>query len=628
MMAKHSADKTAIRMRFWVSLRNSLLALLMIAVISDTSVFFGLTPKEKQRQGRRVAPPGDPALRRSNRSSGRVLGRSAPNGSRQMWWPRHTAWCVLATLLLAPAAAAVPTAQDGMTAYRTARAALDALAAPDAPEIDAPGAAVTIRVGGQVVGYTSAYAPGGDAFDTALRGAIGDFLQTELAPRDATRRGRLAELSRAALVHVELAQELVPVGGATFAEAAQAFSPGLDGAAARRGNETECVFPDRLLASGTSASRALAASCAALGLGAQPLEELRELSGVRVFRFRALSVGQIEAGGPPVFLHRGGRVRPLTSVVGSRLAGFGSGLAGVISDRVWVHDGTTRLLGTYDPVGDAHDPLIATAHEHALAALALARWGRVSGDEGAVSVGTTLLGSLAEQDVDARTGALALLALDALEHDDNVLRERCLRAVAGVGEQTPLSDRGLVAAALAGSDPGAALALAQGVLADGGRGGAVAAAPWIVWAVRDLADVGRIPGAPALREGRELIWEHQVTRSDAGADEADLVGGIVFSASTQPLPTAQSARAAAMAAAMLGVPGLTPANERPGELARLLPTLRFLRQLSVEEGEARLYPNPQRAMSGVRLALWDHRQPIEATAMTLLAVTDTLEAAR
>ncbi len=83
-----------------------------------------------------------------------------------------------------------------------------------------------------------------------------------------------------------------------------------------------------------------------------------------------------------------------------------------------------------------------------------------------------------------------------------------------------------------------------------------------------------------------------------------------------------------MAAAMLGVPGLTPANERPGELARLLPTLRFLRQLSVEEGEARLYPNPQRAMSGVRLALWDHRQPIEATAMTLLAVTDTLEAAR
>ncbi len=429
-------------------------------------------------------------------------------------------------------------------------------------------------------------------------------------------------------MHVELAQELVPVTGATFAEAALAFSPGLDGAAARHGNETECVFPERLLSSGTSASRALAAACAALGLGGQPLEEARELSGVRVFRFRALSVGQIEAGGPPVFLHRGGRVRALTSVVGSRLESFGSGLAGVLSDRVWAHDGATRLLGTYDAIDDEHDPLIASAHEHAMAALALGRWGRVTGDERALSVGATLLGSLNEQDLDVRTGALALLALDALGHENDALRDRCVRALAAAGEEASLSDRGLAAAALARTDPATALSLAQGVLAEGGRGGAVGAAPWIVWAVRDLAGDGDVPGAPALREGRELIWQHQITRADAGADEADLVGGIVFSASDQPLPTAQSARAAAMAAAMLGAPGLTPASERPGELARLLPTLRFLRQLSVEEGEARLYPNPERATGGVRLALWDHRQPVEATALTLIAVADTLEAAR
>jgi len=83
-----------------------------------------------------------------------------------------------------------------------------------------------------------------------------------------------------------------------------------------------------------------------------------------------------------------------------------------------------------------------------------------------------------------------------------------------------------------------------------------------------------------------------------------------------------------MAAAMLGDPALTPEGERPRELARLLPTLRFLRQLSAGEAESRLYPNPERASGAVRLALWDQRQPPEATAMTLIAVTETVRATR
>ncbi len=151
--------------------------------------------------------------------------------------------------------------------------------------------------------------------------------------------------------------------------------------------------------------------------------------------------------------------------------------------------------------------------------------------------------------------------------------------------------------------------------------------PWIVWAARELGD-GAPLGAAALREGRDLIWEHQLSRSDAGAENADLVGGIVFTGTNQPLPSAQSARAAAMAAAMLGDPALTPEGERPRELARLLPTLRFLRQLSAGEAESRLYPNPERASGAVRLALWDQRQPPEATAMTLIAVTETVRATR
>jgi len=557
-----------------------------------------------------------------------ICGRGLRLVCDPVWRRGNTLRCVAATGLLAGAPAAAGTPEDAMAAYRTARGAFDALDAPVASGIESPGAAVTVRVGGVVAGYASVYAPGGGAFDEALSLALGDFLQSDLAPRDATRRDRLSDLAAAALVQVELADALTPVDGATFAETALSFSPGLDGAAARRGDAVEAVFPDRMLAAEISPSQALTACVAALGLPAQPLEEARELSGVRVFRFRALSVGQVEAGGSAVFLHRSGRVRPLTSVVGSRLEEFGSRLNAALVKRVWSHEGVTRLLGTYDPVKDSHDPLIAPAEDHAVAALALARWGQTMGDARASDLAGVLLESLSEEELDARSAGLALLALDVLGEGNGAFAGECVRALAGVEDSSSLSDRAIAAAAKAGRDRAGALELLQGVLSEAGRGGAVGAAPWIVWAARDLAQDDRVPGAAALREGRDLIWEHQITRTDAGADEADLAGGIVFSASRQPLPTAQSARAAAMAAAMQGVPGLTPEAERPGQLAKLLPTLRFLRQLSVEEAEARLYADPGQAEGGVRLALWDHRQPVEATALSLIAVTETLEAAR
>ena len=36
--------------------------------------------------------------------------------------------------------------------------------------------------------------------------------------------------------------------------------------------------------------------------------------------------------------------------------------------------------------------------------------------------------------------------------------------------------------------------------------------------------------------------------------------------------------------------------------------------------------DPETAQGGVRASLWDARQPIEATALTLLAVSDTIRA--
>jgi hypothetical protein len=75
---------------------------------------------------------------------------------------------------------------------------------------------------------------------------------------------------------------------------------------------------------------------------------------------------------------------------------------------------------------------------------------------------------------------------------------------------------------------------------------------------------------------------------------------------------------------MLSDPRLTDAGERPRQTARLMGSLRYLRQLSADEFATIGFVEPKRTIWGVRSAAWDQRQPVEATAITLIAVCETL----
>jgi hypothetical protein len=151
--------------------------------------------------------------------------------------------------------------------------------------------------------------------------------------------------------------------------------------------------------------------------------------------------------------------------------------------------------------------------------------------------------------------------------------------------------------------------------------------PWAGWAelLCSRTTAGReIPSAPALREMRAQLWQHQLKGEDLPGEALDMAGGIVFTTTRQPLPTWQAARPLAFIATMLGDPALTEEKEVPGELARLLASLRFLRQLTADEPESHMFKDAGRARGGVRASLFDQRMPPEATAMTLLAVCETI----
>ena len=148
--------------------------------------------------------------------------------------------------------------------------------------------------------------------------------------------------------------------------------------------------------------------------------------------------------------------------------------------------------------------------------------------------------------------------------------------------------------------------------------------PWLGLAELELVGAEGVPSASGLREMRELLWRQQIARADTDATSGDLVGGIVFTRSLTRLPTWQVARPLAFMGPMLAEPSLTSNEELPGEMARLFESLRFLRQLSAGAHEGHMYASGGAWRWGVRPATWDQSMPIEASAMALICVTETI----
>jgi hypothetical protein len=151
--------------------------------------------------------------------------------------------------------------------------------------------------------------------------------------------------------------------------------------------------------------------------------------------------------------------------------------------------------------------------------------------------------------------------------------------------------------------------------------------PYLVWAEQELADSGApVPAAGALDEMRTEIWSHQITASDAGEDAPDFIGGIVFTNSANPLPTWQSLRPLCGLGAMAADARLTDATRYPIELVRVARGMRFVRQLMIDEDSVHAALEPERAMYGVRLSLWEGRQPTDVQALAVMAACEAIHA--
>ena len=563
------------------------------------------------------------------------------SGEGGMWRWRNTLWCVCAAVLAAatPLARAQPTVADALATFANGEAWVrgggDAVRTPDG----AAGVEATLRLGGRVAGRSSAW--GDDACARALRGALDDA-------RDGL--GERFDPARLSL-SLDLAAPLVPLRDDAVEREVASLSPGLDGVAVRVGERVEAVFPGAMLTTGAAPGAALVSLFVRIsgdtGDALRPVAELRDRHKGGLYRFRSLLLAQPGPGEPPTPLVRGGRLITEGGMTAGEIVRTCDGIAQNLMERRPPDPESLALPGTYRAVADRYDPPETGLRECMVAAYALLRYASTPGVDGLTAV-------------DARVRALELLRHAAdrtteFERDPVVASFALLAACEGLGEvggeggvlpvliascRAPLQrayDGGGFDADLAPASYGAValglvalgettgelsdIARAEGAVnqayASAGVEGLVGQMPWLGLAdVRLAALSGDEPrGGAALREMRRLVWDHQV---GPGAEEADLVGGILLGGTR---PDWQTLRPAAFVAAMLGEESLTRPDERLDEVAHLVRTARFVRQLCADDSSL-LYTNPQRSAWGVREAVWSPDMPPDAASLALLTMSE------
>jgi hypothetical protein len=580
-----------------------------------------------------------------------------------------------------------PSPSTAMVGYRTLESWVRAWQVPATPPVElAPvtcGVHVQLRLNGELIGRGSEFPDAAGASGSALLAATHEAMRMAESritlPNDAMRDDAMKVQAGLMMISVEFAGPLTVIEPTTWADAEVSLAPGLEGVAvAARMQEggtgrVAASFPSFQMSTDTLPHRALAGLCAMTigdGGAAAALDEpkrIRERHGVRMYGFRTTHLAQCKPGGEPVFLYRGTRLIDQSEITAAELGGMASLMARHMGEMSAEEIGCTYRPATGKVSSEPRTESVALelfalrnylclAPEHpnlrprvkARGAMEQrAAW--VSGLPGSAHIDADatmfLLAMLQSPGKEPPLPVDASTALPKASEPVRWLAERPWAKNQMMGELDP-AVQGLCAAAYA-IFPRTWVKSADGPMTERPTGAAKSAVrdwigaippgqfvghmPWLGFAEMELAkreeEAGKrvdIPSAVALREMRRQVWEHQVGPMDVEQDSMDFAGGIVFTKGGTPLPTWQCTRPLAFIATMLGEQRLTEPNERALELAKLMQSMRFIRQLMADESIGWMAKDPAKAIGGVRAAPWDFSMPPDATSMALITVVEAL----
>lgn len=550
-------------------------------------------------------------------------------------------------------------------AFRTLREWVDDfdLPVPDTEEAQIPldpatGVCIILRQSGRVVGI------GRDVTgsDLMLRRAAGRALSHVLSDSSVSQlpeefRNRIGP---ALTVQLEIAGRLEPLLGTSLSDYPHQLDPGLDGLAARRGNQLTTFFPSEMLALNT-AHHPLAhwpRLARDLGLDAAHFEDQLKQSSVTMYRFRTLHLAQSSPDTRPMVTIRGDHLVPSMQIDRESLQALADRLADHILNRIWPGEEPLGLMGDYRPVSDDYHPLIAPPTEQALAIFALNEYTENISHERQAHVRTIVrqlldeLSRIEESETDPTSEIMSSAAIvfaitSFTEIELNPAVQKMFDAAvtkltttllpqvdqeeqADFPQISPL-DRAVGTSALTRIvkarqiqiDPEQLYDLVDQLWASSPPHRQISLLPWLAWAEMDIAALNKTPlrHTSELLELRTLLEKSQLVSPGS----PDLAGGLALTnTSHKSQATAQATRPAVFLASALAHPELTSVDEIPVAQDRLLQLMRFFQQLTIRQANCWTVSNPGRALGGLRSAPWDNRQPLAAQIMCLMAVNKTL----
>lgn len=526
---------------------------------------------------------------------------------------------------------------------------------------------INLRLAGRIVGtgQTDMTDPEGlvslpdirDALQEAMAEATivlrGDGDPVDRADREAA----IPELPIA--LELQVAQTPQRIREATLGQALSRIVPGTSGLIVRIRDEYHLAFPGEMLSNNQDLRDAVFAIMVKADVGLQAFEAGLADGFTRLWAFDVLHLTQRSPSEAPAFRVRGSSVVRESAVDMTQLKEVARAAARHLLRHSWIKDGQLQgaMLGPYLAEIDQFEPLLAEKQDQALAALALLRFdnaGYAADSDMSIQLRTTAITWLAAFGSEAGIqpalspgeAAITLLAIRELRDSDLSDPETTLRlrALGGwcLGATRNWLDRVDPGAQNVSRAHRAAMAAAIGsvgaminVWNETPETERTSLLPWLGWTFALQQD----PASKVDQSEPELTWltemsalraslcRAQIQMRDVSPFTEDLIGGIKTGGSGLSADW-HSLRPLTFLAMTSARPALSDATDPIEEILRLTRGGRFVAQLAVRPEDGYRLANPETALGGMRSAPWEVAMPPAATAMGLLAVTETLDAVK
>lgn len=504
------------------------------------------------------------------------------------------------------------------------------------------------------------------------------LLQT--AVRDAMRElvgsinevSQLTQVAEQVQLDIQFVAPVQPVRINRLADLPGAITLDLDGLALFDGHRWAWVFPGNRIAANSNLQGQLNHLLGDLNLPPTQLAMIGQPGGPTLYRFRVIHLVQPAPDARPDVLYRGNALWPPAPLNDASLKLVRAQLLDHLLKR---HIGQGVFAGTYEPTADRYNPPTARPVDAALSAYALARVANLktitaAERDKALEVCTAAVIELAAAEQDLAGTALTLMAMlespeaaslkgprlrlattiGRMQQPDGHFNQFDQPAGAGSGagsgggsggggRSATLSGDALATAALVAyfdrtRDPNTLKQIHRALDAvwkqiDQNADAAdqlASTLPWLIDSEVRLARIGqKTTRYPALAKTLMNVIKRQVKPWAVGTTDetaGDIVGGYPVEVGLFNEPDWQTARVLAAQSLLLAAPDLIAANDRPQWLVSAGLAARFIAQLNMQAPSCYYVRNPAEAIGGTRAALWDNRQPLYATAMSLLAITE------